>query len=203
MSRRTLLLAAAFMAAAALSGCNVLPAEAPQAQFHDFGPLPAAADDPVGQLRVDRVSAPPWIDDGAIHYRLTYKDPTSLLSYADNRWAAAPSDMLGLRLADLVAGATQPAGSGEPVHLLSVELMEFEQDFSSAQQAEVTLVAEVSIRRAVDGKVLRQKQFVLSAPTTPDVRGAVADLSKLAGQAAEEIVSWCNTAAVSPQPARP
>src|SRR5579859_7597078 len=125
----------------AISGCSVLPAQATQPQTHDFGPLPVPAGI-AGMVRVDRVSAPAWIDDGAIHYRLLYSDPTSLRSYADHRWAAAPSDLLDLRLQALMGGRSSSGESAQPTRLLSVELMEFEQDFAAAKQASVQLVAK-------------------------------------------------------------
>lgn len=175
-----------------LSGCSVLPAQAPQPQLHDFGPLPASAAGASGKIRVDRVIAPAWIDDGAIQYRLVYKDPTSLQSYADHRWVAPPADMLKPRLQSLLQGAAASDEVSRPMYALDVELMEFEQDFPSAQQAEVRLVLEASLRDAADGRLVAQKQFTLTSPSTPDVHGAIADLSKLAEQAAEQVVSWCD-----------
>lgn len=180
------------LSACALSGCSVLPAQAAQPQTHDFGPLPSPGDATTGLVQVDRVSAPAWIDDGAIHYRLAYSDPTSLRSYADHRWAAAPSDLLGLRLRALLGGQAKSGRAAQPDRLLTVELMQFEQDFASAQQASVQLTAKVSLRKAADGQLLGEKLFVLSVPSTPDVHGAINDLSKTAEQAAEQIARWCD-----------
>lgn len=190
MKRFLLALGAVLLSGCMLGGCSVLPAQAAQAQTHDFGPLPAPNAAATGLVRVDSVSAPAWIDDGAIHYRLLYSDPTSLRAYADHRWVAAPSEMLSLRLQSLLGGAAQ--GPTRPARLVSVELMEFEQDFSSAKQATVQLTAKVTLRKASDGQVLGEKQLVLSIPSTPDVQGAVTDLSKLAEQAAEQITAWCD-----------
>lgn len=190
MKRFFLALGAILLSGCMLGGCSVLPAQAAQAQTHDFGPLPAPNAAATGLVWVDSVSAPAWIDDGAIHYRLLYSDPTSLRAYADHRWVAAPSEMLSLRLQSLLGGATQ--GPVRPARLVSVELMEFEQDFSSAKQATVQLTAKVTLRKASDGQVLGEKQLVLSVPSTPDVQGAVTDLSKLAEQAAEQITAWCD-----------
>jgi cholesterol transport system auxiliary component len=190
MKRFLLALGAILLSGCMLGGCSVLPAQAAQAQTHDFGPLPVPNAAPTGLVRVDSVSAPAWIDDGAIHYRLLYSDPTSLRGYADHRWVAAPSEMLSLRLQSLLGGAAQ--GPAQPARLVSVELMEFEQDFSSAKQATVQLTAKVTLRKASDGQVLGEKQLMLSIPSTPDVQGAVTDLSKLAEQAAEQITAWCD-----------
>ena len=185
MKKRFLALATALL----ISACSILPPPAAQPQLHDFGQLPSTKGGGAGQARVDRVVAPVWIDDGAIHYRLSYSDPTVLRSYADHRWVAQPSDMLRLRLQYLLqdkSNDTQRLG-----YSVSLELIEFEQDFSSAKQADVRLVAQVTLRGAPDGKVLGQKQFQLSDQSTPDVSGAVAGLSKLAEQAAEQITAWC------------
>lgn len=192
MKRLAPALGAILLSAGAISACSVLPAQATQPQTHDFGPLPAPDGGANGPVRLDRVSAPAWIDDGAIHYRLVYNDPTSLRSYADHRWVAAPSDLLGLRLQALLDGRSNPGGSAQAARLLTVELMQFEQDFASAQQASVQLTAKVSLRKAADGQVLAEKQFVLSVPSTPDVHGAITDLAKTAEQAAEQIAAWCD-----------
>lgn len=192
MIRSGTVFAIVLASASALSACSVLPAQAPQPQSHDFGPLPAPEDGASGRIRVDRVVAPAWIDDGAIHYRLVYDDPTSLRSYADHRWAAPPADMLRPRLQSLLQGSASPGAASRSIYALDVDLLEFEQDFPSAQKAEVRLVAEVSLRDTTDGRLVAQKQFTLTAPSTPDVHGAVADLSKLAEQAAEQVVAWCD-----------
>ena len=189
MKKHFLVLATALLA----SACSILPPPAAQPQLHDFGQLPAATAGGAGQARVDRVVAPVWIDDGAIHYRLSYSDPTVLRSYADHRWVAQPSDMLRLRLQYLLQDTSNDAQ--RPGFTVGLELIEFEQDFSSAKQAEVRLVAQVTLRSATDGKVLGQKQFQLSDQSTPDVSGAVAGLSKLAEQAAEQISGWCDQTA--------
>src|ERR1700733_5978645 len=139
--------AAILLIAGAVSGCSVLPAQSSQPQTHDFGPLPAPNDGTTGRVQVGRISAPSWIDDGAIHYRLIYSDPTSLRSYADHRWAAAPSDLLGLRLQTLLGGPSNSGRPAQPARILTIELMEFEQDFSSAQQASVRLTAKASLRK--------------------------------------------------------
>lgn len=187
MKRFLLALGAILLSGCMLGGCSVLPAQAAQVQAHDFGPLPAPGAAAAGLVRIDSVSAPAWIDDGAIHYRLLYSDPTSLRSYADHRWVAAPSEMFRLRLQSLLGSAARG-----PARLVSVELMEFEQDFSSAKQASVQLTAKLTLRKAADGQLLGEKQLVLSIPSTPDVQGAVTDLSKLAEQAAEQIAAWCD-----------
>jgi cholesterol transport system auxiliary component len=175
-----------------LNGCSVLPAQAPQSQVHDFGPLPDTQGAATGQVQVDRVAAPAWIDDGAIHYRLVYSDPTSLRSYADHRWVAAPSDLFRLRLQSLLRAQKPSGGSARSAGLLTVEVMEFEQDFPSAQQASVRLTAKASLRKGLDGHLVGEKEFVLSVPSTPDVQGAIAGLAGLAQDAAGQIASWCD-----------
>jgi len=190
MKRFLSALGALLLIGCVLSGCSVLPAQAAQPQTHDFGPLPTSDAAATGLVQIDHVSAPAWIDDGAIHYRLLYSDPTTLRAYADHRWVAAPAEMLRLRLQSLLGGAAR--GSALSARLVSVELMEFEQDFSAAKQANVQLTAKVTLRKVSDGQILGEKRLVLSVPSTPDVQGAVTDLSKLAEQAAEQIAAWCD-----------
>ena len=79
------------------------------------------------------------------------------------------------------------------VYMLNANLLEFEQDFSSAHDASVRLILEISLRRAGDGQIIAQHQFVMTQPATPDVQGAINGLAQLADEAAVAAVEWART----------
>ena len=73
---------------AAVGGCSLLPKnDAPPVTVFDFGPPPAAAALARAPL-VQPVTAPPWLDNRRIDYRLDYRDAAQRASYRDSRWAA-------------------------------------------------------------------------------------------------------------------
>jgi cholesterol transport system auxiliary component len=172
----------------ALSGCSVLPAAAPPPKLHDFGPLAADVDASPAAIHSVTVDAPAWLADDAIHYRLLYADPTALRSYADNRWAAAPADLLGAGLGYLLP--YHPAATSGDLFELHVTVLEFEQDFSAATQASATVVMDASLIRSADGKMIAQRRFRWSVPTDPGISGAVAGLAKLGAQSETDIAAW-------------
>lgn len=172
-----------------LAACNVLPAQAPLPQLHDFGPVPASGDDdPASPIQMAQVTAPAWLADDAIHYRLLYSDPTMFRSYADNRWASSPAELLdaGLRYA-------LPPGSGhgsDGSYVLEAQLLEFEQDIGSPHDAKVRLVLQASLRRASDGQAIAERRFEMEQASTADVQGAIAGLAQLAQKAETAVADW-------------
>ncbi len=173
----------------ALSGCSLLPPHAAPPRYHDFGP-PVTEHVANTTLYLREVSAPAWLDNGAIHYRLLTTDPTQLRAYATGRWIAAPSRLLAQRLRD------QLPGSGLPHYGLRVELERFEQDFDTTDHARAVMQIHAVITRA-DGAVVAVHEFTFSTPTTPDISGAITGLAALAQQATEAILAW--SASVSPE----
>jgi len=187
---RVIALVSIFVLLVWTSACSVLPAQAPLPQRHDFGPLPAVGDDPAVPLRVVPITAPAWLSDDAIHYRLLYSDPTAFRSYADNRWASPPAELLGAGLQfEMSSRASAQAESGE-LYELDATLVEFEQDFSTPKDATVRLVLHVSMRRPSDGRIVAEQRFVKEQASSPDVQGAVTGLAQLAKQAEAEIAAW-------------
>jgi cholesterol transport system auxiliary component len=182
----------------ALVGCSLLPAQAQLPQVHDFGPPPTLDNaDPALPLRVEQTTAPAWLSDDAIHYRLLYNDPTVFRSYADNRWASSPTELLnaGLRYTLLVGTGRTPDDS----YVLDTQLLQFEQEFSTAHEAKVQLVLQASIRRASDGQIVAVRRFEMEQTTTADVQGAVAGLAQLAQKSEQAVAGWAKDRVSNPQ----
>ncbi len=175
------------------AACSLWPAQVPAPQVHDFGPLPELRDNATIPVRLDTVTAPAWLTSDAIHYRLLYHDPTAFRSYADHRWVGPPAELLAARLENLLSlGSVDNTGSHGP-YVLSVTLLEFEQDFTTARDAHVLLELGVSMRRSNDGQIVAQRRFVMSQSTTPDVQGAISGLAQLADQTSAAIADWTRT----------
>lgn len=167
--------------AALLAGCSILPKPAPSPALHDFGP-PASA--PAAAVSVEAsVSAPGWLDDTAIYYRLMYTDPTQLRSYADNRWLAPPAALLQARLRGIFA-------NGSPHYRLEVQLLDFEQVFDSAQSAHISLRAQASLRDMSNGTTVGEQIFTVTQSTSPDVQGAVSGDAQAANELLARLVQW-------------
>ncbi|MGS0757721.1 hypothetical protein ACVBEH_25510, partial [Roseateles sp. GG27B] len=130
-----------------LQGC-ALPKAARLAQF-DLGPPPAWISAPVtATLQIVELSAAPGLAATGIAYRLAYLDPFRPEFYRDSRWVAPPAVLLTERLRQAVAAAKPTAAAAEP-GLLSVELEEFSQVFSSASEARVQVRVRATLRSAL------------------------------------------------------
>ncbi|MGH8373512.1 MAG: ABC-type transport auxiliary lipoprotein family protein [Gammaproteobacteria bacterium] len=184
-----------FIGVCITAACSLWPAQPPAPQVHDFGPPPVVNDHAAADFRLDSVRAPAWLANDNIHYRLVYQDPTALRNYADHRWAAPPAELIAARLQDLLSVGSADYTGTHDAYVLRVNLLEFEQDFSTEHDAQVHLELDVSMRRSNDGQIIAQRRFVLSQATTPDVRGAISGLAQTAGRAAAAVSDWARTQA--------
>jgi cholesterol transport system auxiliary component len=169
-----------------LGACgSLLPAPPPAPALYDFGPLPAVTASTPGEVALADVSAPAWYARSEIHYRLLYSDPTQLRSYADHRWVAPPAELCAARLRLLLG-----APAAEPRYTLRLRLESFEQDFSAANQASVSMVLTAELFDTTSGQRLAVRQFRASAPAQASVQGAVTGLSALANQTLVQAADW-------------
>ncbi|MDE2460810.1 MAG: membrane integrity-associated transporter subunit PqiC [Gammaproteobacteria bacterium] len=170
--------------AAVLAACSILPKPAPPPVLHDFGP-PASA--PAAAVPVEvSVSAPLWLDDTAIYYRLMYSDPTQLRAYADHRWLAPPAQLLQARLRGAFANRS-------PHYRLEVQLLDFEQVFDTAQSAHISLRAQASLRDLSSGTAIGERMFAVTQSTSPDVQGAVSGDAQAANELLARLEQWVHT----------
>lgn len=165
-----------------LAACSILPKPVPPPALHDFGPPPNAPAVTGGPIQVS-VSAPAWLDDTAIYYRLLYSDPTQLRTYADNRWLAPPAELLQTRLRAAFA-------NGNAHYRLQVQLLDFEQVFDTAQTARISLRVLVDLQDLSDGKTVAQQLFTVSVPVSSDVQGAVSGNARAADEFIVELGQW-------------
>ncbi len=175
-----------------LAGCTLLPAPPPPTVLHDLGAMPEQRVALAWQLEV-QVVAPPWLDDGQVHYR--HSEATRLAAYRDHRWAAPPSALLAQRLRDRLA----PAVPGAPGRWLGIELVLFEQRFVD-DGAEARIAARVRVRERGGGALLASRDFALRVPAaSADVDGGVAGLAVALDRLAVAVIDWLAEPAAEPQ----
>jgi len=197
--------AAAIATTALLAACGT-PVAVVQ---YDLG-LTEPGDGP--QLRaaiaVAGVTAPAWLDDGAIVYRLAYDDPSRVQSYARSRWVAAPAGLVSQRLrarlgqpeVPAAPGAAAPAppaaGQGSATHanlLVRVELDEFSQVFDTPQASHVVLRARATLLDPQRNVRLAQHAFEIQRPApSANANGAVHALREATDAFVGELAVWLN-----------
>ncbi len=158
-----------------LASCSMAPK---QPAVHDFGivkPVPVRR---AGEQTII-VDAPKWLWDKGIRYRLLYKSATQVNVYALDRWIAAPPKLFEQLLIT----------SGENLdYSMTVNMLEFEQQFTAADQSKVVLRFSVEASSKLKHS---RKEFYLQQPTkTPDAKGAVSGFAQLVREAIDKINDW-------------
>lgn len=180
--------------AALLTACATSSREAPVA--YDLGPLRAVrAALPSGTppLLLSDVHAPEWLEETAMHYRLTYVSLHESRSYANSRWSMPPVKLVEQRFKARLAasgGIVLPANNGVPSGImLRLELDDFSQRFDSADKSAAQVVLRVSAFR--DNSLLGQKTFVRTAPaTSADAAGGAKALAVATDELIDDVLIW-------------
>ncbi|MCZ8294545.1 MAG: ABC-type transport auxiliary lipoprotein family protein [Hylemonella sp.] len=184
------------LSAALLTACAGLPERAPAPLRYDFGPAAAVSQPASGTrpLLALRVQASPALDSPAMLYRLAYADAQQLRAYSQARWAMVPAELLQQRLRDGLGRqyVLPPAGDAAP-RLLHIELEEFSQLFSSAEQSAGLLRLRASLLQRTGGgeQLLAQRELQLQQPAaSADAAGGVRALGAATDAAVTELVQW-------------
>jgi cholesterol transport system auxiliary component len=175
--------AAALLLAACAFGSN--RAAAPL--VFDLGADPGVAATPLQpvDLQLVEISAPPWLATPGIAYRLAYLNEFQTHYYRDSRWLAPPAALLSERLRQQLAQGAR-ANPDKPIPL-RLELVQFEQRFSSPTQSEV----RVSLRaRLGEGPTLNQSFELVKPCGSADAAGAVQAFSAAADQLLAQVQAW-------------
>lgn len=180
-----------------LTGCAIAPQTREGMVNYDFG-LARADKEAKPRLRQDlvvaEVSAPAWMDNSGIYYRLAYRDAAQPRAYALSHWVMPPAALLGQRLRANIARANT-AGvftSADGVHTgytLRLELEEFSQVFDNANSSHALLRLRASLINL--RSVVAQQEFELEqAAATPNAEGGVRALIAASDAAGEKLVDW-------------
>ncbi len=141
---------------------------------HDLGVsiMPTAA------MKSSHITAPNWLQDNRIRYRLLYSAPTEVRFYSLDRWLAPPPELLE----HLITSEN---------YLLNIQLNEFEQRFDTPHTSRVVLEFFVEAFNPETKQRLDAQGFHFERTTvTPDAAGAIAGLADLTQQAAEKVKAW-------------
>ncbi len=163
----------------ALTAC-ANPAHSPT--VHDFGAGVNLAAAPNSSAKPHiSVSAPTWLWDNRIRYRLLYSAPTTVRFYGLDVWVAPPPELFEQFLLENLPPNSPP---------LSLHLMSLEQEFTSIQQANIVLRFELELKTSTSQATL-SKIFSLRQPSpTPDAAGAINAMLQVNQLAVAQITAW-------------
>ncbi len=182
-------------ATSVLSACSLMMSSEPSKTEFDFGPLASAVhSDPLDwPLTVKEITAPGWMDNSLMYYRLAYRDAENPLPYRHSAWVMSPAALLTLRLQAQLAPASSgnnraTNGGTTRQYVLRGELVEFEQVFDGPDRSRGVLRLQA---RLEDGDLSTDRTFTVEEPApTPDARGGVTALIRCSDEAAREIGDW-------------
>ncbi len=175
------------LAALLLAGCGGGAKSVSNVAIYDLGAVqPAPNNRIVASLRAIDVFAVSWLDSTAMQYRLLYAANQRRQNYAESRWAATPSELLGHGLRKRML-----SGEAGGACRLRVDLDEFVQAFDSARESRAVVEARVQLLTPSGGDILARRSFSLAkAAATPDAKGGVEAMSAAVEALSTELHDW-------------
>lgn len=176
----------------AASGCIVAPEKSPPPKIHDLGPLSSRSERSPAPWSAVEVTAPEWLRDDRIRYRLAYSDPTRVGFYTLDRWIAPPPKLLAQRFS--LSGHDGP-------FRVRIELEAFEQIFERPDSAKAVIRFRAQIHEAGSGKRLAERIFEFDKVSpSADAAGAVPALADLADESVIAVRTWIEGLNVAHEP---
>lgn len=165
---------------AGVLSCSLLPNRPEPPAAHDFGPFKQTT--PGYPWTQVEVTAPDWLQDSRLHYRLLYARATEVRSYTRDSWIAPPAVLMAQRL----------DGSHRNGHFrLHIELQNFEQIFEQPGQSRVILAFRATAEPADNHGTAAERDFHFSLPTpTADAPGALQTFPRLIKLAENALREW-------------
>ena len=187
-----------------LAGCVSFNKSQPRVSIYDFGMQQTQTTKLISQqalqhrksLLIADATAPSWLDNNAIHYRLLYQNPTQSYTYASSRWIAAPAALLTQQIRNHIVASTSEQvikdnSTAKADYALHIELEEFTQLFDTMDASHIVIGLRASLVERNTRKLLAQKDLSLAEKTpTADAAGAVFALSSASNQLINELVAW-------------
>lgn len=159
-------------------------------QIYDFGIAAAPAGASGTSVFVTEVRPADWLDTTDMYYRLAYRDPRALASYADSRWAGTPAAMLTVRLRQSV-GDRSAVRTPQVKCVLGLSLAEFSQLFASGSASRAVLHAQATLAENTAAGRNTSREIRMERPTpTADAAGGAAAFSEIAAALSEELRAW-------------
>lgn len=148
-------------------------------------------------LRVAEVAVPTWLNSNAIFYRLDYRNNSRIASYSESTWVSSPAAMLTMLLQHKLTASPAwsavigPGDTASAAYTLRVQLMDFQQDFSSPKRSHCLLVASATVIDNSAQTVAGQKTFTRKRPApSPDAAGGVRCLSQASLHFTKDLRRW-------------
>jgi cholesterol transport system auxiliary component len=127
------------------------------------------------------------LETSAMRYRLDYADPTRVREYAHSRWAGTPAEILGQYLkSHLNQYPSDKRGAASKRCRYDLELLRFEQVFTSVETSHGLIVARARLKLGADAPDESNLELTVPAPT-PDASGGVKALAQAADRLAQEL----------------
>ena len=175
---------------ALLAGCGTVGTLPKAITLHDFGPPGKVIYAPAIPLRLLEVRAPSWLGSSGMQYRFDDAADQRRLTYTENRWVAAPAELIQTamrRAFDLAL----PDGGG---CLLRIELDEFSQVFDSPTTSHGVIDARALLISPRADALLAESRITVSAEAaSPNAAGGAAALRDASHQLIGEVADWLGT----------
>jgi cholesterol transport system auxiliary component len=192
-AQRRALCAALLLALTA--ACSIGPAARETPVAYDLGPQRAIA---TGGARMKAAlvldfSAPSWLDNTGIIYRLGYLDAARPQRYANSRWIAPPPALMTQRARSRFAAAADVVTGGDGVraaYALHVTLDDFSQSFASPDRSGVVVKARATLINLGTRALVAQRTFADDRPAQADAQGAARALAQAGDAVIESLLEW-------------
>ncbi|SNR62357.1 phospholipid/cholesterol/gamma-HCH transport system substrate-binding protein/cholesterol transport system auxiliary component [Methylobacillus rhizosphaerae] len=179
----------------ALSACvSSIKPEAKQLDFYDFG-LQSATQRVTFNLPVAELNASNAIQHSNIRYRLNYKNPAQIFSYAESRWSTLPVDLVRQKIDKTNASKSSCS--------LKLQIVAFDQVFDTADSSHGIVQLQASIienrsRQRISTTLISAQSTAGSA----DAKGGVNALDTASTAALQQAADWASatSAAADCQP---
>jgi len=193
-----------FLIAYLLSGCVALNKSQSPISIYDLGrqqtqPAKHMPQLPIQQrksLLIADATAPSWLDNNAIQYRLLYHTPMQSNTYASSRWIAAPAALLTQQIRNRIVTNTNEQvikdnSTAKADYVLHIELEEFTQIFDTMDSSHIVIGLRASLVERNTRKLLTQRDFsIIGKAPSADATGAVFAFSSASNQLINELVDW-------------
>lgn len=182
---------------ALVGACSIGPQAREPPTSYDLGPQRNHAPESTrirAVLLIPGISAPAWLDNTGIVYRLRYQDPARALTYANSRWAASPASLLAQRVrsrfAATASGIITSGDGARADYALRMELEDFSQSFDALNQSRVSVKARATLINLGNRTLVAQRTFAVERPAIPNAGGAVTALSESSDAMIEDLLDW-------------
>ncbi len=193
---RTLSHSLLLLIAALLAACNT---SKPMQQL-DFGaPIMEVKDVTPGPTRtlnivLAHIEVPANLDGNAMLYRLAYDNAQALQAYANSNWSVPPAQLLAQQLKHMGASrgvniVNQQDGV-KNLPQLRLELIEFSQIFSSAEQSQATVIFRASLVK--QHHLIAQRLFNGKAAAGANAQSGARAMHIASQDALQQLIAWIN-----------